>query len=172
MPRILIIAYGNPLRSDDGLAWRAADQLEGKFSPEEVEILRLHQLAPEQAETASHFECVVFVDAAHPHTNDRWEIRPGDVRIAPIRPGDSGSAEPPRLFHAISPESVLALASGLYKATPTAFTATVTGENFGHGEFLSPAVAGALPTLTGSIEALVRKILAREAFPVPESSKP
>lgn len=161
MPRILMVAYGNPLRSDDGLAWRAADQLEGKFSPAEVEILRLHQLAPEQAETASHFECVIFIDAAHTHTDNRRQSRPGDVRIDPIRPGDAGSAEPPRLFHAISPEAVLALAARLYKATPTAFSATVTGENFSHGEFLSPAVAAAMPTLTGSIEALVRKMLAR-----------
>jgi Ni,Fe-hydrogenase maturation factor len=47
--RVLIIAYGNPMRSDDGLAGRAADGLEGKYPPSEVEMLRVHQLAPELA---------------------------------------------------------------------------------------------------------------------------
>ena len=39
MPSVLIIAYGNPLRSDDGLAWHAAKAIEGKFGSSEVEIL-------------------------------------------------------------------------------------------------------------------------------------
>ena len=64
MARVLIVAYGNPMRSDDGLAWHAADKLEGKYSPSEVEILRVHQLAPELAENVSRSEAVIFVDAA------------------------------------------------------------------------------------------------------------
>ena len=40
MARVLIIAYGNPMRCDDGLAWRAADEFERKLSDFEVEILR------------------------------------------------------------------------------------------------------------------------------------
>src|SRR5579862_9528285 len=54
--KILIIAYGNPLRCDDGIAWRAADALAQKLSDSDVEIVRLHQLAPELAETISHFK--------------------------------------------------------------------------------------------------------------------
>ena len=62
--RVLIIAYGNPLRCDDGVAWRAAEALEGKFPSEQVEILRLHQLAPELADAVRQRELVLFVDAA------------------------------------------------------------------------------------------------------------
>src|ERR1700758_3673560 len=77
LPRALIIAYGNPLRSDDGVAWRAAEALRQKFSPAEVEIACLHQLAPELAETVSRFACVIFVDAASaPHAG-----RPGEIRV-------------------------------------------------------------------------------------------
>jgi Ni,Fe-hydrogenase maturation factor len=49
MPRILIVAYGNPMRCDDGVAWRAADALETNSCGGNVEILRRHQLAPELA---------------------------------------------------------------------------------------------------------------------------
>ena len=38
MPGVLIVAYGNPMRCDDGLAWRAADELERKLSGSEIKI--------------------------------------------------------------------------------------------------------------------------------------
>jgi len=41
MARVLIIAYGNPMRSDDGVAWRAAAALQGRFSSDEVEIVSI-----------------------------------------------------------------------------------------------------------------------------------
>ena len=77
MPPVLIVAYGNPLRSDDGVAWRAADILAEKLSASDVEILRLHQLAPELADTLRGFDRVIFVDAA---LSDRG-IEPGTVMM-------------------------------------------------------------------------------------------
>lgn len=50
---MLIIAYGNLLRGDDGLASRAADELAQKVEPSKVEILQRHQLAPELAEISA-----------------------------------------------------------------------------------------------------------------------
>lgn len=165
MPRILIVAYGNPMRSDDGVAWRVADQLEAKFPVSELEIVRVHQLAPELAETASHFECVIFVDAA-------WEtnLSAADIRIEQIDQRERDSL--PHFFHAISPRAVLLLAAQLYAAHPLAFSATLTGADFGHGETLSPAVITALPDLTKRIEKLIRQIHARQAFPPPGPNKP
>jgi hydrogenase maturation protease len=145
MPRVLILAYGNPLRSDDGLAWRATDALEGKFPATEVEILRLHQLAPELAETVRHCSAVIFVDAAEGGT-------PGEVRCEELR----DTAAETRFSHQLSPQAVLALARQLYDATPRAFCVTMTGQSFDHGETVSPAVAAALPHLIARIEALVR----------------
>ena len=82
-PRLLIVAYGNPLRSDDGVAWRAAAALPETFLPEEAEIVTVHQLGPELAESASRSECVIFVDAAsgpgHPGEIQAKEVLPGDV---------------------------------------------------------------------------------------------
>ncbi len=150
MPRVLIIAYGNPLRSDDGVAWHAAEALRQEFSPAEVEIACLHQLAPELAETVSWFPCVIFVDAASPP-----EGHPGEIRVE--KPGGKDSAESGGpFFHALSPHAVVRLAEKLYGAKPRAFSVAMAGQNFDHGESLSPAVASALPDLVARIEALVR----------------
>ena len=150
MPRVLIVAYGNPLRSDDGLAWHAADELEGKLAVSEVEILRVHQLAPELAETVSRCAAVIFVDAASAEKG-----QPGEVRCEEIHEG-VGEA---RFSHQLSPSAVITLAGKLYGARPHAFSVTLTGQSFDHGESLSPAVAAALPAYVARIESLVRQFL-------------
>lgn len=149
MPHVLVIAYGNPLRSDDGVAWRAGEVLREKFSGSEVEVTRLHQLGPELAEAVSRAVAVVFVDASA-------QGEPGTVQCEPVRTED---AEISRLSHAVSPAAVMALASQLYGARPPAFCATVTGQNFGHGETLSPVAEAALPAFVGRIKELVQSLL-------------
>jgi len=155
MPRVLIVAYGNPLRSDDGVAWRAADELERKFAgakiEAEVEILRLHQLAPEVAEAASRGERVIFLDAASAEGNGQ----PGEVRCQEVVP----PAETPRFSHHLSPGAVIALCQQLFGASPRAYAVTLTGECFEHGESLSPVVAAALPEWVAQTEVLVRQLL-------------
>jgi len=158
MPRILIIAYGNPMRSDDGLAWRAADALENTFDSAEVEILRSHQLTPELAETVSRSQAVLFVDAASP---DGGNCQPGEVCSTEVQVSKS----PPRFSHQLSPGAVVALARELYGAEPRSFSVTVTGQDFGHGELLSPAVEAAIPALVVRIEGLVRSLLSTELRP-------
>jgi len=151
MPRVLIVAYGNPLRCDDGIAWRAADALAPKVSASEVEILRLHQLTPELADTVRIFHAVIFVDAA---SCDRSQNKPGMIRLEEIR---GGTSEPARFSHVLSPKKVLDLALQLYGASPSAFVITVAGKNFGHGDSLSAPVASALPELVARIEHLIKQ---------------
>jgi len=154
MPRVLVIAYGNPLRSDDSVAWRAAAALEGKFSTPNVEIVRTHQLAPELAETVSRCGAVIFVDAA-------GNGSPGEIRSAQINLPQTQ----PRFSHQLSPAAVVALTHQLFAATPSAFSVTLSGACFDHGESLSPAVAAALPALVARIEALIQHFLPSEAPP-------
>lgn len=152
-PRVLIIAYGNPLRGDDGLAWRVADDLERKVDPSNVAILRRHQLAPELAEEMRRCDVAIFVDAAaygvsgHP---------PGEVRVEEIPEAEPAPAGTVRFSHQLSPAILVALAAQLYQARPRTFCATLTGQNFDHGESLSPMVEAALPDLVAAIEDLVR----------------
>lgn len=159
MPRVLIVAFGNPMRCDDGLARHAADQLEGKYSSEEVEILRMHQLAPELAETISHCEVVIFVDAAS--ADAAGNSPPGEVCNAEI----SSSESAPRFSHQLSPSAVVSLVRSLYGAKPYAVSVTLTGQCFDHGESLSAVVTAALPVLVARIETLVQQFLSPEAPP-------
>jgi len=149
MPRVLIIAYGNPLRSDDGVAWRAADMLAEKFSTAEVEILRLHQLAPELADTLRGFDRVIFIDAT---LSERPGTKPGDVRVEELRAEVPDTA---RFSHAFSPQKVVGLGAALYGACPQAFLVTVGGAHFDHGTELSASVENALPELISTIERLL-----------------
>lgn len=153
MPHILVVAYGNPLRSDDGIAWRVAQALQAKFSSDDVEILCLHQLAPELAESAGLFDGIIFLDAASGPI-------PGEVRIEEI----AAHAPEQASSHALTPAAVLSLAARLYNARPRSFAITVTGHNFDHGESLSPPVAAALPDLISRIESLLRSLAHSEAI--------
>jgi hydrogenase maturation protease len=147
MPTVLIVAYGNPLRCDDGVAWRAADALENKFSSD-VEILHLHQLTPD---TVRNFGTVILVDAA---SCDGSQQKPGMIRVEEIR---GVTSEPARFSHVLSPKKVFDLALQLFGACPRAFVITVAGEKFGHGDFLSAPVASALPELIARIERLIKE---------------
>jgi hydrogenase maturation protease len=159
MPAVLIVAYGNPFRGDDGVAWRAADALCGKFPESKVDILCLHQLAPELAETASRFERVIFVDAASKQTGELGKIRVEQIRAEAISKNEGAA-----FGHSLSPAAVLALAANLYGARPQAFSVTVTGQNFGHGDQLSRSVTAALPDLISRIELLVQSALSRDSL--------
>jgi hydrogenase maturation protease len=158
MGRVLIIAYGNPLRSDDGLGWRAAEALEGRFTPDQVEIVRVHQLAPELAEAISRSDGVILLDAATPRST---EMKPGDIQVEDFERDKADQSS--RFCHAFSPGSVLELAAELYGVEPRAFFVTMIGEDFAHGECLSPRVAAALPAMVGRIEALVEEIVSAKA---------
>jgi hydrogenase maturation protease len=160
-PRVLVIAYGNPWRGDDGLAWRAANELEAKISSAEVEILRLHQLTPELAENASRADVVIFVDAACA-AEDR---QPGEIRIQEIRREEASASEQTRFSHHLTPTVILALSAKLYGASAKAFSATLAGKNFEHGATISNEVEAALPEFAAQIEAVARPFLSPEAFP-------
>jgi len=148
MPRVLIIAYGNPLRSDDGVGWIVAEELRRRLALPEVEVLQLQQLLPEVAESLSHADAVIFVDAS-------CDGEPGELRCRPVTP-------PPakvQFTHQLSPAELLGLAGQLYGATPQAFCVTLTGHCFEHGEELSESVAARLPTLATTVEQLTRRVL-------------
>jgi len=155
MPHVLIVAYGNPMRSDDGVAWRAADALAAIFPESEVDIYHLHQLTPELADTVRNYRCVIFVDAA---TCDAALNKPGMIRVEEIR---GHTSEPASFSHVLSPRKVLDLAAQLYGASPTAFVITVAGDNFNHGDSLSPLIAAVLPELVAQIAELVEQNLSR-----------
>ena len=158
MPRVLIVAYGNPLRSDDGVGWVVAEELRRSLALPEVEVLRLQQLLPEVAESLSRAETVIFVGAS-------CEGEVGEVRRQPVTP----PAAKVQFTHQLSPAEVLGLASQLYGATPQAFCVTLTGHCFEHGEELSESVAARLPDLAATVEQLTKQILSASLASSPSS---
>ena len=158
MPRVLIIAYGNPLRSDDGVGWVVAEELRRRLASSEVEVVRLQQLLPEVAEGLSRTETVIFVDAS-------CDGEPGKVRCQTVLP-------PPakvQFSHQLSPAEILGLASRLYGATPRAFCVSLAGQCFEHGEKLSESIAARLPLLAATVEQLTRQVLSASLASSPSS---
>jgi hydrogenase maturation protease len=142
MSRVLIIGLGNPLRSDDGVGWRAAEELEVKLSGRGVEVITRHQLTPELADIVSGSTVVFFVDA-------ECGV-PGTVTCSLVRP----QAPIDAFSHQLSPGAVLGLAQELYGQTPLAFTFSICGECFDVGEALSPQVTVHLPDLVARVAAM------------------
>jgi hydrogenase maturation protease len=143
----LIIGYGNPLRSDDGVGWRVADELQIRLHDSRIEVIECCELAPEMAEKLRGTTLVIFVDA---------EIGgiPGEVHHHRV---DGLTAnEPITLFsHGRTPGAVLALAAELYAASPECHLFTVSGTSFCLGQSLSPEVAGVVPLVVTEIEKLL-----------------
>ncbi|MGA7574929.1 MAG: hydrogenase maturation protease [Terriglobales bacterium] len=151
MARILIVGYGNPLRSDDGLGWRAAEELSRDLSlPEtEVEVIARHQLTPELADKFRHADAIFFIDAARGG-------QPGELTCAPVIPeARTGSS------HHGSPAEILTLVQQLYGRTPRAYVVSLCGECFDHGEALSAVVENGLPKLTALVARLAKQEAAR-----------
>jgi hydrogenase maturation protease len=148
MARVLIIGYGNPLRSDDGLGWYAAVQLFRSSASRDVEVLPCHQLTPDLAEPISHADTVVFLDSTH-------EGKPGELRCAEIEPAE-GSAS---FSHHLSPQLVLGIARDLYGAFPRAWLLTVCGRYFEAGETLSAEVERRLPDLRAKVREVTTQTL-------------
>ncbi len=144
MAQVLIVGYGNPLRSDDGVGWLAAERLAATLHSPEVEIRTGHQLTPELAEDASRARLAVFIDAA---CHNRW----GEIASRSIEPDRS----PSELFtHRLTPEVLLGLTERLYGACPEGVLYSVGGASFEHGDVLSPEVRTVLPALVEQIQTL------------------
>jgi hydrogenase maturation protease len=151
--RTLIICYGNPLRSDDGMAWHVARHLESRLDKTDTELECHHQLAPEIAAAMGQSSRVLFVDAAA-------EGSPGDICWSSISV-DEGSAtdRAPNFTHQSSPHSLLTLCKTLYGVAPETAVVTVAGECFELGESLSETVEAGLGGLEEKIVAWTRNSL-------------
>jgi hydrogenase maturation protease len=144
LAKTLIVGYGNPLRSDDAFGQHAAHHLSSHINNSNVEILIRHQLTPDLAEVASHFDLVIFIDAAA-------DLPPGELRCERI----TRSEQAPSFSHSLTPAALLACTGELYAKFPEAYCISVGGESFAEGESLSPAVQAALEPLLAQVQSLL-----------------
>ena len=130
---LLIIAYGNSLRRDDGAGIALAERLVEVWQYQGIttRLICVTQLMPELAAELLPDEivAVLFVDAAVTEP-------PASIQIVPI------SAEPSKaaLGHHCGPATILTYAAYLYHRQVPAWLVTIPGVDFGHGEGFSPAV--------------------------------
>jgi hydrogenase maturation protease len=155
--RVLVIGYGNALRTDDGVGWHAARLLAADPRLDGVVVLARHQLAPELALEMSAATLVILVDASTatpPGTvTGRRLAEPGGVDG---EPGPGGSpAGPGASSHHVDPELLLALARELYGTAPEVVVVSVGVAEMGPGESLTPPVAAALPAVADTVARLV-----------------
>jgi hydrogenase maturation protease len=147
---VLIIGYGNPLRSDDGIGWQAARTLYTAWPSSKVRVEAAHQLLPEMADWIGDAEYVIFIDAC-------WDLLPGRMRSHAIHP--EGPTKAPMTHH-FSPERLLADGWHLFHHCPEAVMISVGGGSFDYGEGLSKTVQATFPELLAHVRRLVQKRVA------------
>jgi hydrogenase maturation protease len=142
---VLIIGYGNVLRSDDGVGWHVADRIASDPRFADVTVLRQHQLAPENALDLSEARLALLIDAGHGPAAGSFVVAPVDRSDEDVR----------TLSHHLGPATLVALAEELYGTAPEVLTVTVGAADLGTGERLSPAVHAALPAVVDAVAAIL-----------------
>ena len=139
---VLVIGYGNPLRSDDGAGWRAAEMLSEDPRTAGAVVLACHQLTPELAEDISRARLLVLIDASEePGTA-------GTVSSCPLGQQPSSGAV---FSHHVDPARLLQLASELYGQSPPAVQVSIRVADLGPGTDLSAPVEAAMPALIDTV---------------------
>jgi hydrogenase maturation protease len=144
MISVLLIGYGNPLRTDDGVGWHVAQELLRVLNAPGVEIISCVQLTPDLAEPISRAGTVIFIDAAQ-----RGAI--GQFKWESLVPQITRSS----FSHELSPAALLTVARELYGASPEAALISIPGESFGFGESLTAGVAAGVPTLIARLQEFI-----------------
>ena len=148
---ILVIGYGNTLRTDDGVGRHAAERLADDSRLDGVRVIGRHQLTPELALDVSQAALVVFVDASS-------RLPAGGFTVEPMeRTGRHGAG----WSHHLDPPSLLDLTGELYGRVPDAFLISVGVESVILGDRMSPMVEASLPGLVDAVAELIADQAAR-----------
>jgi hydrogenase maturation protease len=159
---IVLIAYGNELRRDDGAGLRLAERMAERWLALGASLhhLAVQQLTPELAMEIAEpgVAAVVFVDTrAAAGLSDA-------VEIMPLTPPETAT---PSLGHHVQPDVLLAYAALLLEGRPAppAWLVTVPGVAFDHGEGLSETVSAAMKAAFASddrpLPQLIRNLAVR-----------
>jgi hydrogenase maturation protease len=132
----VVLAWGNPERRDDGVAWAVADELRTRLSTASaIRIETCLQLAPELADLLSSTPRALFIDA-HASAD-----RP-DIDFRPLRPSKDPRLD---LSHHMAPGALLALTRAAYGRAPDAALLGVRAHELDHATGLSDATTQLVP---------------------------
>lgn len=141
----LIIGYGNRLRADDGLGWRAIELLADDPRVAGASLLTRHQLTPELAADFSQAGLVVLIDADAGAPT-------GQVTVRQVVASTAGG---PLLSHHVDPPSLVALSRELYGRSPAVYVVGVGALSLGEGDRISPEIEAAMPLLLDTVAEIV-----------------
>ena len=174
---ILLVAYGNPLRRDDGAGLELARRIYSVlcYSPPATRhpslaprLLEVHQLVPELVNELADPALAVLFFFDCSVQGARGMEQEAEIQICNLQPAtpplatraQRAPAPPATLTHHLTPQTLLAMASKLNGYAPPAWLVTVPGHDFGMGEGFSDPVMRLLATasqLAHRLEALVRE---------------
>ena len=146
--RILIYAFGNPGRQDDGLGNRLVEELEtwlGDRDLGNVELESNYQLNIEDADYIRDRDIVVFVDASIEDIED--------FHLGRVEPSEGRSEF---TMHAASPAYILALCIKLYQKHPETYLLQIRGYEW---EFLEKLSSRAEKNLSLALTFIKERIL-------------
>lgn len=139
---MLVIGYGNDLRTDDAAGRHVATAIAAD-APDHVEVRSVVQLTPEVAAELTGRRLVVFVDAA---------VDVEEVRVEHLDPRDT----PPVTTHHLDPRGLLALRRHLGGPPPgQVVCVSVPAHDLQVGTTLTPATQASVDDATRRILALV-----------------
>lgn len=148
MPPIVVIGYGNPLRGDDAIGWKAAEALRDAYEEDDsVEVFASHQLNPEMAEVVAEAGAVIFIDAT------AEKLAAGKISCVSVHPADHASA----FSHQLDPSTLLASAIDLYGSCPSAALIGVGIHSCDLGHELSREVKAALPRVVSEVKQMIAR---------------
>jgi len=142
---VLVVGYGNPLRSDDGVGPAVAARLVGDPRLAGADIRSAHQLTPELALDASRASLLVLLDAGVGEA-------PGEVSVRRLEPTeDPGGA----WTHHVDPAGIAGLARELYGAVPPVIVISIGPASLEVGETLSDVVAASVTRAADLVATIV-----------------
>jgi hydrogenase maturation protease len=150
--RILIYAFGNPGRQDDGLGNRLVEELETWLKVkgyDQVTTESNYQLNIEDADNIKDRDIVVFVDASVEEIDD--------FHLSIVEPSEGRSEF---TMHAASPAYILALCIKLYRKYPETYLLQIMGYEW---EFLEKLSSKAEQNLSLAL-AFIRERITEEDF--------
>jgi hydrogenase maturation protease len=152
---VLVFAYGNSLRRDDGAGFILGELVERMLSEAGLEAERIdsHQLEPEFVLDISgeKVSAVVFIDTrAVPDAPGADDL---SVHISRIVPAEDAS---PSSCHNLDASVLMAYARYLFKKEPPAWLITVPGIDFDHGEGLSETALEAIRSASEMLHEFIR----------------
>lgn len=142
---VLVIGYGNTLRSDDGAGQVVAEKI-GQCELPGVRSLAVHQLTPELTDDIAQADTVIFIDAVATSAEN-----PVSLKIEQIQAQD----DHPNFGHSCNPRSLLSWTQVLYGKVTKAYWVLIPAVHLDFGEEFSDITQRGIDASLNQVKQLI-----------------